>query len=1832
MKKIYHLILVLTGIFQAMFLQATEVRSAINTQTLSNELTRITFTLPDYDFSEYTDEITQTTFQKIVIDEGLSAPLTGFPEVPIFSLSIAVPKNSTISIENVVYGQINTIENIMVYPTQDYENPARTFDFETAFYHTRSVDSCYPEELFFISDIQNIREYEYVSININPMRYYSNRKSLEVIEDMEIIVRHQTTDARPTYQTKRKISKAFEPLYENLLANYNQIRLVDPEYQTPCLLIIYGYNTNMTSLNRLVSWKEQRGFEVHTVSAVTLGSAGSIKNYVQNAYNNWDNPPDYLLLIGRAASTGTLYGVPSNAAPGGQGLTDYNYVQLTTGSQLGDMFVGRLSPNSDGQFERQVEKILAYEQTPFLGGEAWLQRALLVADTSTSGISTQILSKYVKSLILDNNPSHTFSEHYLWNPNPNLSYTQIVQGVNTFNYRGLGGMSNFQVTEANINNPNKLPFCIWVTCNTGNLSDSLIDQITRITPTSGALTGAIGAMGMANNYTHTAWNNVLSGSVYYGLYPGKMATLGQANLFARHFVVQNYANIQFITTANNFASWLNLVGDPTVNVYKSKPEEIFVQIPASLPTGTQGIRFQLTDILGLPIRDAWITICQKNTSHQITYITKAITDNSGVGYVNLDPALIGTAEIVITKSGYVTKKQNIALNIGTTVSVQDYQINDSLGNNNGEVNPGETIMLTINVKNFNTSLENNLSATITSENNLITIINDTATLGPLPAGGVQNYYDAFTFEVSPLFGDKTLIPFTITITNGSDEWQSYLTIPVKGMNLNVMSMTPSQIPINTTASLYFTFINNGTYAGYDLELRFISMSPNLVVMDSTAFLGNVLPGQQVNHSADPFSVFVLPIVFPGIILDADLLIYNNQGYEERIQLKIPVGDRLPTDPTGPCDYGYIIYGSNDITYPDAPIYHWEGIKTRGVNTGIVDNSALVEEGGVNMPLPFIANYYGVEYNQIFICSNGWFVFGDTTQRDFRNLPLPGPIAPKAMVAPYWTDLVVGGSYGGAIYTYEDTVNHSFIIQWDCLKWVTGYHGSLGYAGFYVSTDSVTFQAIIYDPSFYPTPKGDSKIKLQYKRWNPGIPGDSNQPSNYVTVGFQDHSELRGLTYVYNNIYTPGSAPLSSGMALLITQPEFLNVGPYVTVNQIALHDENGNGIIEENERVDIGISLINTGTTLASDVRVTLTFDTPLVTVEQGYGIYGDLDVLESKTNTEYFVIRTATIIPADIVAIGNLRITSNFTDPEPQEWTRQIFLNVKKRSFEYMSYMINDYDGNNNGVVEAGEDIKLIINIKNPTDLDIKNVTGVLQTNHTSIVIPAHESQIKMMLPNTSYQFVFDVSIGEDILGYDIVPLLLTMSADDIAITSYEINLGVNRSNIVLENYCSTLLPTGWQIVNYSNQWSVQQTNNAGGEAPELRFVGVNQNGSTQLVSPQLDTRNIGAVLLSFKHAATITTANRVNLRVETSQPGSPWSTVWFQSFIQNYSGVSENVIITSNLSSESFRFRFVIEGVLADIITFNLDDIILAAVFGNSAILKGEVSFLTTFLDKDKSMITVTADNFSTNVLENGSYTLYLFPTIYEKVHVKDPYLYSNAYLNQVFPAGQIISDKDFRIRYMVPAYNIRSKVDDNHDLVLTWDHIFDYTDRAMVFEHFKVYRQTNCMEFSHIATISEPDSYDEEYERHIYKYHETALDINNRYRYYVQAFFDGKASEISQIKYIDPNIVYEEDDNPWVDEKDGEIEYIKLTVHGNYPNPFNPSTSIKFTIPEKSKVSIKIYNIKGQLVKNLKNEIMDTGTHIVQWNGDNDQGKLVGSGIYFIKVADEKHSIVRKSVLLK
>ena len=90
--------------------------------------------------------------------------------------------------------------------------------------------------------------------------------------------------------------------------------------------------------------------------------------------------------------------------------------------------------------------------------------------------------------------------------------------------------------------------------------------------------------------------------------------------------------------------------------------------------------------------------------------------------------------------------------------------------------------------------------------------------------------------------------------------------------------------------------------------------------------------------------------------------------------------------------------------------------------------------------------------------------------------------------------------------------------------------------------------------------------------------------------------------------------------------------------------------------------------------------------------------------------------------------------------------------------------------------------------------------------------------------------------------------------------------------------------------------------------------------------------------------------------------------------------------------------------------------------------------------------------------------------------------------------------------------------------------------------------------------------------------------------------------------------------------------ITLDQNYPNPFNPSTEITYSLNNDSHVTLTIYNMVGQKVNVLENNIQTAGSHTVQWNGTDLSGRSVSSGVYLYTLESDNVTMTKKMILMR
>jgi hypothetical protein len=221
------------------------------------------------------------------------------------------------------------------------------------------------------------------------------------------------------------------------------------------------------------------------------------------------------------------------------------------------------------------------------------------------------------------------------------------------------------------------------------------------------------------------------------------------------------------------------------------------------------------------------------------------------------------------------------------------------------------------------------------------------------------------------------------------------------------------------------------------------------------------------------------------------------------------------DPTGPDLYGYRAFSSDDVLFEQSPQFDWVEINSIGTQINVPASGNYTQ----TVSLPFNFKYYGNNYSQVAISTDGWIalVSGNLTLTLPENYGLPHADAISNMVGVFWDDLFsTSPSETGKLYYYYDAANHRFIVEWD----------QVGHADDY--TNKETFAVILLDPAYYPTETGDGEIICEYKT--------VEEPGS-CTVGIEDNTELIGLEYVFNDFYEVTSTQVRSQFAIKFTTEE-----------------------------------------------------------------------------------------------------------------------------------------------------------------------------------------------------------------------------------------------------------------------------------------------------------------------------------------------------------------------------------------------------------------------------------------------------------------------------------------------------------------------------------------------------------------------------------------------------------------------------------------------------------------------------------------------------------------------
>lgn len=1911
-KYIFLMILALTTMLQAEYIDFEQNANKAMVNYNSNSLNEIEIKFNLKGYEHEIKNVNGLEYSQITIPQEGSTMATEKPELPSVTRLFAIPAVGEVSF------QINSSQEItqteqLIYPRQTLKTESSRAELpfvkDEAFYREAGL---YPESSVIIGEPVIMRDIRMVPVTFNPFRFNAANQELRITTNLEITLNVSRSGGTNIKAGERKFSRAFENIYRSTVINYEQFSTRDLEFQVPSYLFIYPNDTQVeTYLQELINWKHEKGFSVTAVSLAETGSSQiSVLNYIQDAYDSWEDAPEYVCLVGDAAG---VYEVPTGhyVDPPYNGEGDHVYAMLEGDDILADVIIGRLSFNTLNEFQTILSKILNYEKNPYLGNTDWFNQAVLVGDPTDSGQSCVDTKLFIRDMMSDFVPDFDYYEIYSGNWASEMA-NGLNNGAAYFNYRGFVGMSGWTVNSINdLNNGYMLPLAVSLTCLTGDfegVTDCISERFLKAgTPT--VPRGAIAAISTATGNTHTCFNNLVDAAIFEGIFADQIYNPGGALVKGKLVLYQTYPENPFDHVVK-FSYWNNLMGDPGLDLWTAVPQEINLSCETEIALGTNNLAVEVTDSNGDPLEGVWVTVLQGEDE----IFTSAYTDEAGEVLLEINAETVGTAKITATKHNFIPEQLDLSIiETAAFINIANYQIDDDLtgdsqGNNDGLLNPGETIELVVELMNYGNSPVSDVSAQLQISDEFVTIISDQISLGQL--NGSSSATGTFLLEISPNATGNLEFGFDLLIEAGSgNSWNDLIYLTSYGPVLEVLNTEIDNaegiIAPGETADLMLNVANIGT-AGLADVFAVISTNDNRVIInDNLGEFGYIASGEEVTNTQDVYNISVDNSIVPGSMITFEIEFYNASGYQQFSNFSLQVGEVSVNDPLGPDEYGHYIYDSGDLQYVNTMFYDWIEIDPQYGGQGTVITT-LVDPGNMGtsaeVQLPFTMVFYGNEYNTLTICSNGWIAPGSVDMDSFMNWSLPGPLGPSPMIAVFWDDLKLGdmepNGYipnGGLVCYYYDEAQDYFIVEWSNLRNE-------------FNNDLETFQAIIYDPFVYPTSTGDSQIKLQYLEVSNLDQGSYETPivnhGQYATVGIEDHLAGDGLQYTYNNQYSTAAAPLANMTALTISGAPISTEDPYIVYSGIEIIDENDNEQLDYAEYIEFNLVLNNLGGSSATGVTGEISTGDEYVTLLNTVSAYDDIASGSVQYPLTEFTLQVADICPDNHIVQMNLLVESDQGDV-----TLPFNLILRAPSIILTGIIVED---GNNAILDPGETAPVLLVFENIGGSTSNALTA--EIDFVSDLVFSNSTMDEVGIIEASEQGIAEFEFSADVLTEIGTELIISWQVmDDMGYEFWgETSFFISQVPVFLSEQFDNFPPPGWELEGGFN-WLGNFSNAAGGIPPEALFWGGTPAQTTQrLISAPVNTLGSNQLVLEFTQTLFPLGAG-FNVGVATTDDGINWNDVvtYDNTDLLNFID-TELLIETPDVGSDQMRFCFYFSGDTQFINYWAIDNIVLNHV---PIIPQGFITGNVTLTNGDGNVqeVLISADGYNANPNANGEYVLQLPPGTY------DLEVYLPGYLPQLVtdflvPSAWTTSYQDFQLSEATidyPPQNLTSEID-VYNINLQWDppgsvrsslnksgkgktktrNELEPDNPALILNNrslqgFNLYRNDELYEV--INDISILEFCDAELDNGVYEYYVTAVyeegetvpsnletvtivlpppdnltidstptgsnviifwDEPNEYvtgyRIYrndqflvetVSNYYFDQGVEPAVYTYGITCLYGDYESEPVTGEidltsTDDNIIPAVTELSGNYPNPFNPATEIRFQLAEKGHVKLMVYNLKGQQVKVLLDTETAPGIYHVIWDGRDENGLPVSSGIYYYRMTTPQYTAVKKMIMLK
>jgi Peptidase family C25/Propeptide_C25 len=1073
-------------------------------------------------------------FTTLEMEDMQQGSKLGDPDLPHYTKVIALPDNGNWEINKLTYD----VKGI------DIEYPIVPSGWEDLTeWNDSRADQWLPSEIVTISDPSIMRDYRFSQVSVATVQYNAALQKIRLITNLDLQLSvDYTNNANPHSGRELPGSDAFTKLAQQWIFGVDNFRN-DNDYAGSLLII--SRSSAQSYLETLADWKRKMGYRTYTATTVETGSSSnSIKNYIQNAYDNWTYPPDHVLLVGDVSGS---YSVPAFYCEGymyPNDVTDHDYALLDGTDYFPDVLLGRISVQSSSQLTTTISKIINYESNPYMSNTSWFTKGLMMSVVEDgwgseyfSGRETVINAKeklldftytQVDTFIAPDQSSHTTLRNMI-----NTGYTFL-------NYRGFGsayywtgayGGHMFDIGDINsLSNGRMLPMVTSIVCGGGDFADN--NYTTCFGETwlvSGSATnprGAIAFIGPSEHDTKTPFNNCNDLGIYQGITEEGIFSTSGMLLRGKMEMYNNFPTCHSwggATNSDQFYFYVyNLLGDPTVEIWTDVPKSCELELASEIPVGQNYLEISLSS------EDDQIEGFRVSVTSDDGLLATGITNNNGNAYIPLEMP-IGDYTVTASRYGYIPAVEEIEVIAADALGIMDYST---------DITPtaGNDFELELMLHNYAGSNAFGITVELLNYDGYLDLLTSSSNLDLLASGNdamlsfdlnandqwVDGRYGQIFCNVSSSLGNSTSM-IELEIQSPEIAFSNYDVDNSSGF-LEQSILCP----------LYIELYNGGSAATGTINAVLFSLDSNAVVTASESSYNSISPG----NSAENVALFeLLPAnVITGQVANLQLTLYDGVSLVQTIPVTISIGEINQESPTYD-SYGYMAIESQDSGDFDAPVYEWLDISPYSGGEGTYLTSPHMHEtddGWIDqLDLPFDFQYYGESFDRITVCQNGYFSFGNTQTMFFRNKAIPSGYGPDGLVCPFWDDLSEG-----YVYHWYDEDNHRFMIEWKNMRLE------------YNDNHRQFFQVILRDPEYYPTTTGDGEILFIYQQVN-----NYDQAENYASVGIESPDKTQGLQITFANLYPDTAHNLADETAILFTPVESASGG-------IMYGDVDANGLVE----------------------------------------------------------------------------------------------------------------------------------------------------------------------------------------------------------------------------------------------------------------------------------------------------------------------------------------------------------------------------------------------------------------------------------------------------------------------------------------------------------------------------------------------------------------------------------------------------------------------------------------------------------------------------------------------